>query len=64
MHSTNLLRMAHPGRPQTLISDIDKYLDSPPIEWDADDSLNYIKDWVLDWWKVHKLEFPLMAQAA
>jgi hypothetical protein len=31
---------------------------------DVDDSSNYVKDWVLEWWKVHKLEFPLMAQAA
>jgi hypothetical protein len=46
-----------------LMSDIDRYLGSQPVNW----SHHLIEDgdsaWVLKWWKMNASEFPLMAQA-
>ena len=44
-------------------SDIDRYLDSPPIQF----KLNINDDqsqWVMNWWDANKFEFPSMAVAA
>jgi hAT family C-terminal dimerisation region len=45
----------------TPTSDIDRYLDSPVVEWDGkkDD-----KNWVLKWWKANTLQYPIMSQVA
>ena len=44
-------------------TDIDRYLDTPPIAF----KLNKADDqtlWTLNWWDGNKYEFPCMAQAA
>ncbi|KAJ5642741.1 hypothetical protein N7490_006741 [Penicillium lividum] len=42
------------------VSDIDRYLDSARAEVsDMED-----QNWLCDWWKVHKKEYPRMAAAA
>jgi hAT family C-terminal dimerisation region/Domain of unknown function (DUF4413) len=46
-----------------ITSDIDTYLDSPPVSW----SHRLIEDgdpeWVLKWWKANTFQYPLMSQA-
>ena len=63
LHQFNLLRQAHP-RSSEPISDIDKYLDSRPIDWDINSLENHDPDWLLKWWKSSQFLFPLTAQAA
>ena len=57
------LRRAQPN-PCTLVSDVDKYLDSAPVSWSHASAADGDPDWVLKWWKANSFEFPLMAQAA
>lgn len=47
-------------RNQSLLSDIDRYFDSPLV------SVTDTKDpnWLCDWWRIHKDEYPQMAKAA
>jgi hypothetical protein len=49
----------HPGS-QPLLSDIDRYFDSPLV------SITDTKDptWLCNWWRTHKDEYPQMAAAA
>ncbi|OJZ88799.1 hypothetical protein ASPFODRAFT_103956, partial [Aspergillus luchuensis CBS 106.47] len=57
------LRKVQPSKEASL-SDIDKYLDSPPVNWShhmIDDSDT---EWVLKWWKANAFNFPLLAKAA
>ena len=57
------LRRLQPGSPH-LVSDIDKYLDSPPVGWSHSFAQDGADDWVLKWWKANAFEFPAMARAA
>jgi hypothetical protein len=42
------------------VSDIDRYFDSPVVEWDGKDDPN----WLLNWWKNNEDMYPLMSQVA
>ncbi|KAJ5863000.1 hypothetical protein N7455_007273 [Penicillium solitum] len=46
------------------LSDIDKYLDSPPVNWSYHMIGDADAEWVLKWWKANAFNFPLMAKAA
>jgi hypothetical protein len=46
------------------VCDIDKYLDSEPVEWDIMDKSYYSDDWVLNWYKSAASQYPSMAAAA
>ena len=62
LHQLGLLRRAH--KPSSLAaSDIDRYLDTPSLDWDEDDKSNYKENWVLDWWAANAFTFPTMAKA-
>jgi hypothetical protein len=50
--------------PHTLISDVDRYLDSAPVNWSHTSIADGDPDWVLNWWKANAFDFPLMARAA
>ena len=43
-----------------LVSDIDRYLDTLVVNWDGKDD----SEWILQWWKVNTLEFPIMSRIA
>jgi hypothetical protein len=45
------------------LTDIDRYLDTPPIVFKLSKSDNQTQ-WILNWWDGNKYEFPCMAQAA
>jgi hypothetical protein len=47
-------------RSQPLLSDIDRYFDSPRLEITDTKGPN----WLCNWWRVHKDEYPRMAAAA
>jgi hypothetical protein len=53
-----MLRRLH-SPVQSILSDIDRYFDSPPV------SVVDVKDldWLYNWWRVHKGEMPQMAAA-
>lgn len=42
------------------VSDIDRYLDSPVVNWDGDEDPN----WVLKWWQANEKLYPLMSKVA
>jgi hypothetical protein len=44
--------------------DIDRYFNTPTLDWDEADASNYDPDWVLKWWKANAFQYPLMALAA
>ena len=44
------------------ISDVDRYFNSPNIGGDPDGIDD--PDWVLNWWKAHEKEYPIMSQVA
>jgi hypothetical protein len=46
------------------LSDVDKYLDSPPVNWSHHMIGDADAEWVLKWWKANAFNFPLMAKAA
>ncbi|KAJ6003904.1 hypothetical protein N7540_013186 [Penicillium herquei] len=46
------------------LSDIDKYLDSPPVDWSHHMIGDADAEWVLKWWKANTFNFPLIAKAA
>jgi hypothetical protein len=46
--------------PTAFISDIDRYLDFPTIDGDGIEDA----DWVLNWWRDHEKEYPIMSQVA
>ena len=46
-----------------ITSDIDKYLDSPPVSWSHQLIEDGDSEWVLKWWKANTFQYPLMAQA-
>ena len=48
------------SHPIQLVSDIDRYFDSPRVSADGTGGA----DWLLDWWYRHRHEFPQMATAA
>lgn len=56
---SRLLKRFRP-RNQPLLSDIDRYLDSPRV------NINDMKDpnWLCNWWRINKDEYPRMAAAA
>jgi hypothetical protein len=45
------------------LTDIDRYLDTPPIVFKLSKSDNQTQ-WILNWWDGNKYEFPCIAQAA
>ena len=49
---------------QTLISDVDKYMNSKPVNWSHSSIEDGDPEWALKWWKANAFDFPLMAQAA
>jgi hAT family protein len=57
------LRKVQPSQ-RTLLSDIDRYLDSPPVSWSHHMIGDADAEWVLKWWRVNAFNFPLMAKAA
>ena len=57
------LRKVQPCKEASL-SDIDKYLDSPPVNWSHHMIGDADAEWVLKWWKANAFNFPLMAKAA
>lgn len=57
------LKRIQPGS-APCVSDIEKYLDSPPVGWSHSCAPDGADDWVLKWWKVNAFEFPTMARAA
>jgi hypothetical protein len=63
LHHLGLLRRARKSSNWTTC-DIDRYLNTEPIEWDATDESNYDPDWVLKWWRANAFQFPYMAAAA
>jgi hAT family protein len=42
------------------VPDIDRYFDSPVVEWDREDDPN----WLLKWWKANQELYPLMSRVA
>ncbi|KAJ5544026.1 hypothetical protein N7494_005305 [Penicillium frequentans] len=46
------------------LSDVDEYLDSPPVNWSHHMIGDADAEWVLKWWKANAFNFPLMAKAA
>lgn len=63
VHQLGLLRRARKST-GSAICDLDRYLDTPSLDWDEADESNYYPDWVLKWWKANAFQFPLMAMAA
>ena len=57
------LRKVQPSK-EVSLSDIDKYLDSPPVNWSHHMIGDADAEWVLKWWKANAFNFPLMAKAA
>jgi hypothetical protein len=57
------LRKVQPSQ-RTLLSDIDRYLDAPPVSWSHHMIDDADEEWVLKWWKANVFSFPLMAKAA
>src|SRR5450432_740654 len=55
---SKVLQALYKGK--TSISDIDRYFDSPVVDWDGNES----SDWLLDWWRRHQSEYPIMSQVA
>jgi hypothetical protein len=55
---TRMLRRLQPQDNQ--ISDIDRYFDSPRVKVSEIEDPN----WLCDWWRVHKNDYPQMAAAA
>jgi hypothetical protein len=49
---------------RTLLLDIDRYLDAPPVSWSHHMIDDADEEWVLKWWKANVFSFPLMAEAA
>jgi hAT family C-terminal dimerisation region len=56
------LKMVHPVQ-STMASDIDRYLDSMPVNWSHRFIEDGDPDWVLKWWKANAFNYPLMSQA-
>jgi hypothetical protein len=42
------------------VSNIDRYFDSPVVDWDGGDDPH----WILKWWKANTTIYPLMSQVA
>ncbi|KAJ5593543.1 hypothetical protein N7537_010447 [Penicillium hordei] len=57
------LQKVQPSKEASL-SDIDKYLDSPPVNWSHHMIDDADAEWVLKWLKANAFNFPLMAKAA
>lgn len=57
------LRKVQPSKEASL-SDIDKYLDSPPVNWSHHMIDDADTEWVLKLWKANAFNFPLLAKAA
>ncbi|KAJ5413612.1 hypothetical protein N7509_000239 [Penicillium cosmopolitanum] len=57
------LRKVQPSK-EVSLSDIDKYLDSPQVNWSHHMIGDADAEWVLKWWKANAFNFPLMAKAA
>jgi hypothetical protein len=57
-----LMRVQPHARPD--VSDIDRYMDSPPVSWSRHPTEDGDPDWVLKWWRANAFDFPLMARAA
>ena len=43
------------------VSDVEQYFDSPTV---VDGKGIDDPDWVLNWWKAHEIEYPIMSQVA
>ena len=56
------LKMVHPVQ-STMASDIDRYLDSMPVNWSHALIEDGDPDWVLKWWKANAFNYPLMSRA-
>jgi hypothetical protein len=46
-----------------VVSDMDRYFDTPPVVWTQSDQ-SQSSDWLLEWWKVHQNEYPTMSCVA
>jgi hypothetical protein len=57
-----ILQKVQPSR-ETPISDIDRYMDSPPASWSYHSIEDGDPQWVLKWWRLNSFDYPLMAQA-
>jgi hypothetical protein len=57
------LRKVQPSQ-KTLVSDIDRYMDSLPVGWSHHLIGDGDPEWVLKWWRANAFDYPLMAQAA
>ncbi|KAH6703993.1 hypothetical protein BKA61DRAFT_739848 [Leptodontidium sp. MPI-SDFR-AT-0119] len=64
VHAIGLLQRAHRNRDAPTAYNIDKYLDSDPVDWDIADSSNYHLNWILNWWKANSFIYLLMASVA
>ena len=61
MKSTLELRMLRKAHKDAIpVSEIDRYLDGPLVDWDGSDKPN----WVLQWWKSNSLLYPIMSRVA
>jgi hAT family C-terminal dimerisation region len=49
--------------PAILTANVDKYMDSPPVNWPHQLIKDGDPEWVLEWWKANTFEYPSMAQA-
>ena len=63
IHHLSLLKRARQSNTSSQ-NDIDRYLDSPAIEWDKNDEVNYQDDFVLKWYLANAFQSPQMAKAA
>lgn len=57
------IKKAQPSQ-GALMSDIDRYMDSPPVNWSHHLINDGDPEWVVKWWKANAFNHPLMAQAA
>lgn len=47
-----------------LLSDVDRYIDAPPVSWSHHIIDDADEEWALKSWKANVFRFPLMAKAA
>ena len=57
-----MLQRLQPLESLPLISDIDHYFDTPRVTVSVIDTSD--PKWLLNWWRLHRDEFPQMAAAA
>lgn len=60
---SRLLKRLQP-RNQPLVSDIDRYFDSPRVNINDMKDPNWLCNWLCNWWRINKDDYPRMAAAA